>query len=206
MNLLWLGDPKSFDSTLVGGKAANLSRLARMDHRVPDGFSLPVTAMDKVHPLNLRDEINCAISDLMACLRLSEFIAAVRSSAVDEDGALSPFLQRLFNSYSQAFNLQQYRTGTLFEARAKSILVEESKYVYALVRYIHLNPVVARLVSKPEEWQFSNYLEWIGVRSDVLFDPPFSKLFFASPEEYRKFVNSDIPEAMERKLAKYYFD
>ncbi len=30
MNLLWLGDPKSFDAGLVGGKAANLSRLARL--------------------------------------------------------------------------------------------------------------------------------------------------------------------------------
>jgi hypothetical protein len=46
MNLLWLGDPKSFDAGLVGGKAANLSRLARMYHRVPDGFSLPVTVID----------------------------------------------------------------------------------------------------------------------------------------------------------------
>ncbi len=45
MNLLWLGDPKSFDVSLVGGKAANLSRLARMYHRVPDGFSLPVTVL-----------------------------------------------------------------------------------------------------------------------------------------------------------------
>lgn len=35
-NLLWLGDPKSFDVALVGGKAANLSRLARIYHRVPD--------------------------------------------------------------------------------------------------------------------------------------------------------------------------
>jgi pyruvate,water dikinase len=91
MNLLWLGDPKSFDSSLVGGKAANLSRLARMYHRVPDGFSLPVTVMDEVHPLDLRDEIICAISDLMACHRLSEFIAAVRSSAVDEDGITASF-------------------------------------------------------------------------------------------------------------------
>ena len=48
MNLLWLGDPKSFDVALVGGKAANLSRLARLGgHRVPDGFSLPVTLMDQ---------------------------------------------------------------------------------------------------------------------------------------------------------------
>jgi phosphoenolpyruvate synthase/pyruvate phosphate dikinase len=91
MNLLWLGDPKSFDAGLVGGKAANLSRLARMYYRVPDGFSLPVTVMDEAHPLDLRDEITRAISDLMACHSLPDFIAAVRSSAVDEDGATASF-------------------------------------------------------------------------------------------------------------------
>ena len=91
MNLLWLGDPKSFDVSLVGGKAANLSRLARLYHRVPDGFSLPVTVMDEMHPLDLRDEITTAISDLMACHSLPDFIAAVRSSAVDEDGATASF-------------------------------------------------------------------------------------------------------------------
>jgi len=91
MNLLWLGDPKSFEVALVGGKAANLSRLARMYHRVPDGFSLPVTVMDEAHPLDLRDEIIAAITDLMNCHRLPDFIAAVRSSAVDEDGATASF-------------------------------------------------------------------------------------------------------------------
>ena len=91
MNLLWLGDPKSFDVALVGGKAANLSRLARLYHRVPDGFCIPVTVMDKVHPLDLRDEIIASISDLMVCHSLPDFIAAVRSSAVDEDGATASF-------------------------------------------------------------------------------------------------------------------
>jgi phosphoenolpyruvate synthase/pyruvate phosphate dikinase len=91
MNLLWLGDPKSFDVSVVGGKAANLSRLARLHHRVPDGFSLPVTVMDEAHPLDLRDEMIRAISDLMNCHRLPDFIAAVRSSAVDEDGATASF-------------------------------------------------------------------------------------------------------------------
>lgn len=91
MNLLWLGDPKSFDAGLVGGKAANLSRLARLYHRVPDGFSLPVTVMDEAHPFDLRDEITGAVSELMACHRLPDFIAAVRSSAVDEDGNTASF-------------------------------------------------------------------------------------------------------------------
>jgi phosphoenolpyruvate synthase/pyruvate phosphate dikinase len=91
MNLLWLGDPNSFDEGLVGGKAANLSRLARMHHRVPDGFSLPVTVMHHGHPFDVRDEIDCAISALMACHRLPELLVAVRSSAVEEDSAIVSF-------------------------------------------------------------------------------------------------------------------
>jgi pyruvate,water dikinase len=91
MNLLWLGDPSSFDVALVGGKAANLSRLARMYHRVPDGFSLPVTILDQEHPFDLRYEIDRAISDLMACHKLPELLVAVRSSAVDEDSATVSF-------------------------------------------------------------------------------------------------------------------
>ena len=91
MNLLWLGDSRSFDVALVGGKAAEVCRLARMHPRVPDGFSLPVTVMSEAHPLDLRDEITRAISDLMACHSLRDFIAAVRSSAVDEDGTTTSF-------------------------------------------------------------------------------------------------------------------
>jgi len=91
MNLLWFGDPKSFDVALVGGKAANLSRLARMYHRVPDGFCIPVTLMDEAHPLDLRNEVIASISDLMACHSLPELVVAVRSSAVDEDGATASF-------------------------------------------------------------------------------------------------------------------
>ena len=91
MNLLWLGDPKSFDVALVGGKAANLSRLARMYYHVPDGFCIPVSVMDEVHPADLRDEIFAATSGLMACHSLSELTVAVRSSAVDEDGATASF-------------------------------------------------------------------------------------------------------------------
>jgi len=125
---------------------------------------------------------------------------------VHKEGCLAPFIQRLFNSYSQAFNRQQARSGTLFAGRAKSILVDKSEYVYELVRYIHLNPVIAGLVTTPEEWRFSNYLEWIDARNEGLFDPEFRELFFSSAQEYKNFVFSDIQDAMERKLSKYYLD
>jgi REP element-mobilizing transposase RayT len=77
----------------------------------------------------------------------------------EEDDSLWRFIQRLFNSYTQAFNKQQGRSGTLFEGRAKSILVDTDDYVIHLCRYIHLNPVRAGLVMHPSQWAYSNYLE-----------------------------------------------
>lgn len=91
MNRLWLGDPKSFEAALVGGKAATLSRLARLSHRVPDGFCLPAPLLEAAHPIDLRNEITTAVADLMRCHRLPRLAAAVRSSAVDEDGATASF-------------------------------------------------------------------------------------------------------------------
>jgi REP element-mobilizing transposase RayT len=79
----------------------------------------------------------------------------------DEEKALSRFIQRLFNSYTQAFNKQQGRSGTLFEGRAKSIPVDSEDYALHLCRYIHLNPVKAGLVSHTVQWPYSNYLEWV---------------------------------------------
>lgn len=91
MNLLWLGDPQSFDAALVGGKAANLSRLARAYHRVPDGFCIAATVLHEVQPSDLYEDVVTAVSGLMACHGLAELVTAVRSSAVDEDSADASF-------------------------------------------------------------------------------------------------------------------
>src|SRR5262245_60160447 len=88
---LWLGNPQSVDVALVGGKAAHLSRLAGLHHRVPDGFCLPVPVLDQARPLELRDDIACALSDLMACHGLPDLSVAVRSSAVEEDNRGASF-------------------------------------------------------------------------------------------------------------------
>jgi putative transposase len=124
----------------------------------------------------------------------------------EQDGAPGHFLQRLFNSYSQAFNLQNKRKGTLFEGRAKSKMIFENDYLFHLTRYIHLNPVRAGLVAKPEEWIFSNYREFIGSRKGLLFDAEFLETQFGTPQEYQAFVEAEIPMEIERQLGRYYFD
>lgn len=124
----------------------------------------------------------------------------------EEDGAVSPFLQRLFNSYTQAFNKQQGRSGTLFEGRPKCVLVDTDAYVIHLCRYIHLNPVEAGLVAHPGDWPYSNYLEWVGRRKGTLVDHDFVRQYFPTPADYEAFIAASLDEKLERELEVYYLD
>lgn len=66
-------------------------------------------------------------------------------------GLLSPVMRRLMTGHAVTCNLRHKRKGHLFQNRFKSIVVEEEQYFLELVRYIHLNPVRARIVTSPEE-------------------------------------------------------
>jgi REP element-mobilizing transposase RayT len=125
---------------------------------------------------------------------------------VREDAGLSPFVQRLFNSYTQAFNRQQNRTGTLFEGRAKSRLIDKSNYLLHIVRYIHLNPVRAGLTKKPEDWPYSNYREFVALPHGSIFDKEFLKTQFSTPQEYQAFVEAEIPTDVVVAMKEYFLD
>jgi REP element-mobilizing transposase RayT len=143
------------------------------------------------------------LSIIAYCLMPNHYHLLLRPG---EDEALSSFVQRLFNSYSQAFNRQQGRSGTLFEGRAKSILVDSEDYVLHLCRYIHLNPVNAQLVSHPGEWLWSNYLEWVGRRSGTLIDREFVDAYFPEATDYEGFVVGSLDDSWERRLQPYYLE
>ncbi len=125
---------------------------------------------------------------------------------LEADHALSPFIQRLFNSYTQSYNHQNTRSGTLFESRVQYKLIDQEPYILQLVRYIHLNPVKADLVKHPQDWPFSNYLEWVGKRSGTLIDHEFVRWAFHSPADYEIYTLQDIPETIDKQLAVYTLD
>ena len=129
------------------------------------------------------------LSMIAYCLMPNHYHMLIR---VDTNNTLSPFIKRLFNSYTQAYNKQNHRKGTIFEGSAQVKLVESDEYVLLLSRYIHLNPVQAGLVDSPGEWQYSNYLEWIGDREGRLVSRDFINAYFNTPDEYRDFVESNI--------------
>ena len=71
--------------------------------------------------------------------------------------AISRCIQYLGRYYVRYFNYRYKRTGTLFEGRFKSSVVQNQKYLMACQRYIELNPVRAGMVSDPADYTWSSY-------------------------------------------------
>lgn len=78
---------------------------------------------------------------------------------------LSKGLQNLSLRYTRHINRSQDRVGHLFQGRYKALLVDADSYGLELVRYIHLNPVRARLVSDPADYAYSGHLDYLGKRA-----------------------------------------
>ena len=116
---------------------------------------------------------------------------------VRQEGATAARLlpQYVFNSYAKAFNRRYGRSGTLFEGPFKAIHIDRQEHLIHLCRYMHGNPVKDGMVATPEQWPYSNYLEWIGERAGTLFEPEFVKQNFVTGAEYRRFVYAYLEDA-----------
>lgn len=71
-------------------------------------------------------------------------------------------MHRLLTGYSQYYNRKYRRTGHLFQGRHRAILCQSDGYLAELVRYIHLNPVRAKMVETAADYPFSSHLEYLG--------------------------------------------
>lgn len=86
-----------------------------------------------------------------------------------EEQAVSRMMQSVGRVYVGYFNKTYSRTGTLWEGRFKSCLVDSERYLLACYRYIELNPVVANMVQDPAEYFWSSYqCNALGKQSDLL--------------------------------------
>jgi len=77
-------------------------------------------------------------------------------------GNLSQIMRHINGAYTTYFNIKRARSGHLFQGRYKAILVEMDEYAKELSRYIHLNPVRAKIVETPEAYDWSSYNVYIG--------------------------------------------
>lgn len=104
------------------------------------------------------------------------------------DSNLSNAMKFINGSYATYFNAKWKRIGHVFASRYKAILVEKDSYLMELSRYIHLNPVRAKIVDKPEKFKWSSYKVYIGQR----------KTDWVSANWLLKIFGSDIATASQR--------
>ena len=121
-------------------------------------------------------------------------------------GNLAEIMRHLNGAYTTYFNVKRKRSGHLLQGRYKAILVEADEYATELSRYIHLNPVNAGMVVRPEEYQWSSYRSYIGdaaspawLKTDFILGY-FSQKTVVAGKKYRLFVEEMLGKEYESPL------
>jgi REP element-mobilizing transposase RayT len=122
---------------------------------------------------------------------------------------ISTAMQRMALSYVKSYNIVYQQSGHLFQSPYQRIHITNLNYLLHLSRYIHLNPVKAQIVQKAENWEYSSYLEYIGLReSEYINTEVILDLVNQIPgatnnikqQEYKNYVEMWEFEYMEFKM------
>lgn len=123
----------------------------------------------------------------------------------ETDEGLPLMMQAVGRAYVRYFNLRHQRTGTLWEGRYRSNLIESERYLLACMVYIDLNPVRAGMVDQPADFKWSSYRHSIGQVSDKLVTP--HALFwglgntpFAREAAYAELVQAGLAQSEKDQL------
>lgn len=122
---------------------------------------------------------------------------------------LSRIMHHINGSYTTYTNIKRKRSGHLLQGRYKAIVVEKDSYLLELSRYLHLNPVRAGMVMRPEEYPYSSYRNYLsGQEDDLLNTEAVLGLMSEQPENsrqlYRSFVESAIGADVSSPLKEVY--
>ena len=98
-------------------------------------------------------------------------------------------MKRLLTKYARWYNIKYKRSGALIANRYKSKPVDVDEYFLSVVRYIHQNPVKAKITDNLSEYEWSSYTEYITDK-DGLTDKGFV-LELLSKEEFIEFHNTE---------------
>ena len=116
-----------------------------------------------------------------------------------KETGLAEMMQSLGRRYVQYINVTHSRTGTLWEGRYRSSLVDKDEYLAACSRYIELNPVRANIVGRPDDYSWSSFrYKASGKIEDIIdLDPVYMSTGRTAKERecnYSKWVLGGIPE------------
>lgn len=123
-------------------------------------------------------------------------------------GNVSRLMQNLGRAYVQVFNARHGRSGTLWEGRYKSCLVDSESYVLRCYRYIELNPVRAWMVADPAQHPWSSHPGNAGLRHDPLLTPhdaytSLGRNVIERAEAYRVLLAETLSDEMLTEIRAY---
>jgi hypothetical protein len=104
-----------------------------------------------------------------------------------QDEGLETIFKRIGGRYVYYYNVKYQRVGHLFQDRFKSEPVDNNEYFLTVLRYIHQNPVKAKLCSKVEEYPFSSFAEYL--HESTFVDTEFA-LGIIDRSEFVRFNNA----------------
>jgi putative transposase len=128
------------------------------------------------------------------CLMPNHFHFLVR---VNIEGGLETWIRRVANSYTRSFNVRYDRVGPLFQGPYKLVHVTTNEQLLHVSRYMHLNPVVAKLTTAPAAWRWSSMKVYLGEEQPGWLKPEIITQQFRSPPGYRSFVEDYVGYALE---------
>ena len=99
-----------------------------------------------------------------------------------ENVPLSKIMQGIQQAYTQRYNKRYNRTGHIFQQRFKSILCQKDTYLIALIKYIHDNPVNAKITETPD-YKWSSHNDYIKYESSFVNIEPILAMFGAKKKE-----------------------
>ncbi len=119
--------------------------------------------------------------------------------------ALPQMMQAVGRSYVRYFNDRQKRSGTLWEGRYKSTVIQIERYLLACMAYIDLNPVRAAMVVQAQDYAWSSYGHYGGLRIDKLITPhpgfwELGNTPFAREAAYAEMVRAGVGLTQQRAL------
>jgi len=121
-------------------------------------------------------------------------------------GNLLKVMHGINGGYTGYFNRKYKRAGHLFQGRYKGIIVDKENYLVQLSRYVHLNPVRAAIVGRPEQYRWSSYPGYIGKGKEYQWVEyswilsKFGSNTKRAREKYREYVEEGLREEIETPL------
>jgi len=125
------------------------------------------------------------------------------------EGNLGRAMHYINSSYATYTNVKRKRSGHLFQGRYKAILVDRESYLLELSRYVHLNPVRAKMADTPQAYRYSSYHAYINEKGGALVHTgTVLGMISGKGREakylYRDFVESAVDNDLENPLEKVY--